>query len=66
MVAVGVSKVKRDSQHGNRDINKCGLADDASGFFFFLCVMAACKPTRCTSLHSVMGLGQVCSGMEQC
>lgn len=56
MVAVGVSKIKRNSQHGKKDITKCGLTDDASGSFFFLCVMVVCKPTQCTSPHAVMGL----------
>lgn len=27
-------------------LNKCCLADDTSGFFFFVSVLAVCKPTR--------------------
>lgn len=27
--------------------NKCSLINDASGFFFFVCILAVCKTTLC-------------------
>lgn len=33
--------------HNCSDLNKCSLTNDASGFFFFVCVLAVCKTTLC-------------------